>query len=384
VVIPTLLLLLCLLCEPDLLHWNTDSVRAIAGRLAVYGRLLLSGLFAVELLLFLLYVPGQAGGTFAGERERGTFETLALTQLSAWQLVLGKLASTLLLPTLALLGILPLTALAFMLGGVGPADLLWCAGAVLAGGILFAAIGLCCSVSVKQTWLAIGVAYAGAALVVGAVPVAYLLADAANIHLGLQLVVAGYLVLAIAVVVALGFGLLALAHRLRFLRGLGCFSVVMGALAALSFRAMLLQRSAFGHDIGELILVGLSLLLVAFAMALFFSWLQRGLAGASSRTFLLAVGGATALLAVLVSPVVLVSLRDVSWLLDHPEYFLLGNPLAALMQQGHVWAYLWSDWYDLRWAQHWFVPITVALDLLAAGLLLWVTARRVEQLRRTE
>lgn len=81
--------------------------------------------FAVlQLVGVVLIAPAVTAGAIAGERERRTIEYLFATDLSNWEIVLGKLAASLLRSTAFLLVGPPILALAMWMGGVPPAQLL--------------------------------------------------------------------------------------------------------------------------------------------------------------------------------------------------------------------------------------------------------------------
>jgi ABC-type transport system involved in multi-copper enzyme maturation permease subunit len=126
-------------------HWQTYAVRSLlaAGQLAglalvwtaVAGRGELSVreqaevglhfydvLAAIQLALGLLAAPAATAGTFYFDRARGTLATLLTTDLSASEIVLGKLAARL-LPLVGMIFCgLPFLTLAAVLGGVEPAS----------------------------------------------------------------------------------------------------------------------------------------------------------------------------------------------------------------------------------------------------------------------
>ncbi|CAN5556876.1 hypothetical protein BH10PLA2_BH10PLA2_11860 [soil metagenome] len=128
-------------------HWQTYAVRSLlaAGQLAglalvwtaVAGRDSLSVrgqaevglhfyhvLAAIQLALGLLAAPAATAGTFYFDRARGTLATLLTTDLSAIEIVLGKLAARL-VPLVGMIFCgLPFLTLAAVLGGVEPASVI--------------------------------------------------------------------------------------------------------------------------------------------------------------------------------------------------------------------------------------------------------------------
>ena len=74
------------------------------------------------LLYFLL--PGLTANVITQEKERQTFDLLVCTQLTPWNIVLGKLASALSTVFLLIIASLPLYSIVFLLGGVCPVELI--------------------------------------------------------------------------------------------------------------------------------------------------------------------------------------------------------------------------------------------------------------------
>jgi len=101
--------------------------RQTAGTTAVTLRVLASGgesffyaVAGIQLTVLFLVAPAAAAGAICQDRAQGTLAHLAMTDLSSAEIVLGKLASRL-APVLGLLAsVLPVMALATLLGGIDP------------------------------------------------------------------------------------------------------------------------------------------------------------------------------------------------------------------------------------------------------------------------
>lgn len=79
------------------------------------------GTYAILQLLGVFFVaPALTAGTIASERERRTIEYLFATDLSNWEIIIGKLSAALLRSLALLLVGPPILALAMWMGGVGP------------------------------------------------------------------------------------------------------------------------------------------------------------------------------------------------------------------------------------------------------------------------
>jgi len=120
---------------------NTTSL----SRLAEAGRNLFLVSTVMQSLAWMLLAPTLTATSIAGERERGLLEGLQLSPLTPWKIVWGKLLSSLTFALLIIAVSLPVTAVAFLLGGVSPGE--FCIALVLhlVAAITGASFGLLCS-----------------------------------------------------------------------------------------------------------------------------------------------------------------------------------------------------------------------------------------------
>jgi ABC-2 type transport system permease protein len=88
------------------------------------GSMLFRSLALAVMASIALVVPGLIGPAISGERERQTLELLLVTPLGPARIVLGKLVAALALMALLVLACAPLFSVAFLLGGVGPLEVL--------------------------------------------------------------------------------------------------------------------------------------------------------------------------------------------------------------------------------------------------------------------
>ena len=145
-----------------------------------------SGLFylfcGAQALLVMVLLPALAAGALAQERENRSLESLLLTPLSTFQIVIGKAAGVLAFALLLLAASLPLSALCFLLGGVSPSEFIGAYTVLFALAGCVTALGLYCSSryadSTRATlvcygWLLIGVPmvalFAGAGAIVSGI-----------------------------------------------------------------------------------------------------------------------------------------------------------------------------------------------------------------------
>jgi ABC-2 type transport system permease protein len=133
----------------------------------------------VELFFVCVITPAQTAGAIVNERERQTYDVLLVTPLTPWQIVLGKLIASLAYVLLLLVAALPIESLAFLMGGVDPAELVLASLILLATLALFGSLGLWASAIFRGSRAATAFAYAlGGVLTLG-LPVLALFASPA-------------------------------------------------------------------------------------------------------------------------------------------------------------------------------------------------------------
>ncbi len=118
-----------------------------------------------QLVLIVFLTPAVTGGALAQEKERGTLAALLGTELSAWEIVIGKLLGRLAVLAQIALVPLPLITILAIYAGMGGVRLLV---AILQPAVLtvaLAAASLLCSVWTRQTRDAILACYASVTLV---------------------------------------------------------------------------------------------------------------------------------------------------------------------------------------------------------------------------
>ncbi len=90
---------------------------------AQIGQNLFAALLLLQTLMVLVLAPAATSGSISLEREKQTLDLLITTPISSLAIVLGKLLSALIWVFLLLIASVPVTALVFTFGGVGPEDL---------------------------------------------------------------------------------------------------------------------------------------------------------------------------------------------------------------------------------------------------------------------
>jgi ABC-2 type transport system permease protein len=115
------------------------------------GRALFTGLIMLLTLIVLVLAPASTAGAISLEREKQTLDLLTTTPISSLAIILGKLLSALSWVFLLLLASIPVAALVFTFGGVGPEDLVRAYVVLFATAIAFGSMGLFVSAFVKRT-----------------------------------------------------------------------------------------------------------------------------------------------------------------------------------------------------------------------------------------
>ena len=115
------------------------------------GRGLFDALLFFLTIVVLILAPAATSGAISLEREKQTLDMLVTTPVSSLSIVLGKLLAALGWMALLLLASVPVMALVFMFGGVGPEDLLRAYVVLGSTAVLYGTLGLFISALLKRT-----------------------------------------------------------------------------------------------------------------------------------------------------------------------------------------------------------------------------------------
>jgi ABC-type transport system involved in multi-copper enzyme maturation permease subunit len=118
---------------------------------AEIGRQMFIAMLFLMTLIVLILAPASTAGAISLEREKQTLDLLTTTPISSLAIVLGKLLSALSWVFLLMLASIPVSALVFTFGGVGPDDLVRGYLVLLVTALAFGSIGLFVSALVKRT-----------------------------------------------------------------------------------------------------------------------------------------------------------------------------------------------------------------------------------------
>jgi ABC-type transport system involved in multi-copper enzyme maturation permease subunit len=126
---------------------------------AQIGREIFKALLLLETVLVVFLAPSFTAGAISLEREKQTLDLLAVTPVPSLAIVLGKLASALAYLFLLIVSSIPLTAIVFVFGGVGPDDVVRGYVVLVAAAIGLGSIGLFFSALARRTQAATVLTY---------------------------------------------------------------------------------------------------------------------------------------------------------------------------------------------------------------------------------
>jgi ABC-type transport system involved in multi-copper enzyme maturation permease subunit len=118
---------------------------------ALVGQEVFGALILVETLLVVFLAPAFTSGAISLEREKQTLDMLTATPISSLAIVIGKLFSALAYVFLLIAASIPLTAIVFVFGGVGPDDVLRAYAVLVVTAIGLGSLGLFISAAMQRT-----------------------------------------------------------------------------------------------------------------------------------------------------------------------------------------------------------------------------------------
>ncbi len=137
---------------------------------AAIGQGIFAALFFLMTLQVVFLASSSTSGAISLEREKQTLELLITTPISSLAIVIGKLLSALVYVFLLIAASVPLMAVVFVYGGVGPEDVLRGYIVLFATALGLGSFGLLCSSLVKRTTAATAITIFGVlAITVGTV-----------------------------------------------------------------------------------------------------------------------------------------------------------------------------------------------------------------------
>ncbi len=116
-------------------------------------------LAAVEYIMLAFIVPAVTAGAIAGERERQTLDILLTTPMGCWQIIWGKLVSSIGTVLLYVLSSLPIFSVVFLIGGITILDVVFTVFYTFVFSVFIGSFGIFFSTLFKRTILATVTSY---------------------------------------------------------------------------------------------------------------------------------------------------------------------------------------------------------------------------------
>ncbi|MGE7836197.1 ABC transporter permease [Viridibacillus arvi] len=143
--------------------------------------LLFSLLTFVQLALTLFITPGMTAGSISSEREKQTLNILLTTAQSSFQIIFGKMSSSIVFLLLLLIAGLPIYSLVFLFGGVSPTQLLVIFAFLILTMLAIGSIGVMFSTILRKTILSMIVTYGSMLFLTGVTAFFFLISVRMNV-----------------------------------------------------------------------------------------------------------------------------------------------------------------------------------------------------------
>ncbi|MBA2720670.1 MAG: ABC transporter permease subunit [Chloroflexi bacterium] len=140
-----------LVAERNYVHNASLQGGSAAFASSLVGQEVFGALILVETLLVVFLAPAFTAGAISLEREKQTLEMLTATPISSLAIVIGKLLSALAYVFLLIAASIPLTALVFVFGGVGPDDVVRAYAVLIVSALGLGSLGLFISAIMQRT-----------------------------------------------------------------------------------------------------------------------------------------------------------------------------------------------------------------------------------------
>lgn len=121
----------------------------------------------IQLGLILFITPALTAGTISSEREKQTLNILLTTSQTSFQIIFGKMTSSIAFLLLMIVSGLPIYSLVFLYGGVSPSQLLYIFLFYLLTLLAIASIGVMLSTLIRKTIVAIIATYGAMIFITG-------------------------------------------------------------------------------------------------------------------------------------------------------------------------------------------------------------------------
>ena len=121
----------------------------------------------IEFILLMFIVPAVTAASISGERERQTLELMLTTQMTASQVVIGKLMSALSTLLLLIVSSFPAVAMVFVYGGITWTDAVSLILCYITVAFFAGSLGICFSSAFKRSTLSTVLTYGVLVSIVG-------------------------------------------------------------------------------------------------------------------------------------------------------------------------------------------------------------------------
>ncbi|MSR65035.1 MAG: hypothetical protein EXS18_04555 [Verrucomicrobiae bacterium] len=125
------------------------------------GRSIFGWVSYAQLVLMLLIAPAITSASITTERERHSLDLMGISLLTPREIVWGKLMSSTSFSLILLLSSVPLIAICFMFGGLGPVDLVKTMALTIASILFFSSMAVFFSAMAKRTVVAVILTFVG-------------------------------------------------------------------------------------------------------------------------------------------------------------------------------------------------------------------------------
>ncbi len=146
-------------CTMLMIFFMMPNNRSNSRQMSELGQQIYAALTFLQLVMVVLIVPAYSSGAVSGERERSTFDLLALTLLSSSAIVTQKLVAAIAQVVMLIVASLPVMSVVFLLGGVSPIEVIIAYGVLLVTAISLGALGMLCSCCLRSSKAATFMAY---------------------------------------------------------------------------------------------------------------------------------------------------------------------------------------------------------------------------------
>lgn len=116
-------------------------------------------LAVTQIGILAVVVPIITASSISGEKERQTFDIMMTTSMTPFSIIVGKVTTAMNQGLLFVVAAMPIMALAFVIGGLSWAYLLWFLLIAMLVSLFSASIGICCSALCKKSIVSVIMSY---------------------------------------------------------------------------------------------------------------------------------------------------------------------------------------------------------------------------------